>query len=570
MSLSFRHKDDSRIAVLSISSSRDPERSSRVILSIALLLLLCCSLAVSDFNPASLINSQSLQSASEFFTTFWPPRTDAEFMQRLLQATIVTVSIATAATVLAIMLAAPLSVMVTSRLSISSRGRPMGLVPRVCRGALRGVLMFMRSVPELIWALLFVGITGLGATAGIMGLLITNVGILAKNYAEIIESGEARVTGNLLDNGSSRTKTLLYATLPECLPELLSYSIYRWECTLRTSVVLGFVGAGGLGQELVISIRQLASPEVLSIILVFVVLVSAADTISGSLRRHLHRHARQDFRATAQSKTYTRWFKRWFNRFSAAAMMLLIISSFQAIDWQAGQWFKPASLQRTQEFIFGFLPPDTSLGLWTRLVTGALETLSMAFAGTAMACIAALLISYIVFVIKRGRRTVVGSFFMACLQAALIVLRSIPELVWAMLLIIVAGIGPFTGTLALFLATVGVLSRLYGECLENQDAAGLDNLIANGSRRMIAPLWSTLIQARSQLLSYSLYRWEHNLRAATLMGVVGAGGVGQELYLRLSVFQFDKAAACIMVIVLMVALADTISQYLRHRYAPTG
>ena len=134
---------------------------------------------------------------------------------------------------------------------------------------------------------MFVGITGLGATAGIMGLLITNVGNLAKNYVEIIESGEASISGNLLDNGNTRTKTLLYATLPECLPELLSYSIYRWECTLRTSVVLGFVGAGGLGQELLISIRQLSSPEVFSIILVFIVLVFLADTISASLRQHL-------------------------------------------------------------------------------------------------------------------------------------------------------------------------------------------------------------------------------------------------------------------------------------------
>lgn len=77
------------------------------------------------------------------------------------------------------------------------------------------------------------------------------------------------------------------------------------------------------------------------------------------------------------------------------------------------------------------------------------------------------------------------------------------------------------------------------------------------------------MQARSQLISYSLYRWEHNLRAATLMGIVGAGGVGQELYLRLSVFQFDKVAACVVVIVVLVALADSISHFLRHRYAPT-
>ena len=139
----------------------------------------------------------------------------------------------------------------------------------------------------------------------------------------------------------------------------------------------------------------------------------------------------------------------------------------------------------------------------------------------------------------------------------------------ALLLIIVAVVGPFTETLALFLATVGVLSRLYSECLENLNAAALDNLIANGSRTIIAPMWCTLIQVRSQLISYSLYRREHNLRAATLMGLLGAGGVGQELYLPHSVFQFDKVAACILVIVLMVLLVDGISNYLRHRYAPT-
>ena len=193
----------------------------------------------------------------------------------------------------------------------------------------------------------------------------------------------------------------------------------------------------------------------------------------------------------------------------------------------------------------------------------------MAFAGTALASIVAIVLSYVLFIVNlRG-----AGLFVRLLTSALhllqILLRSVPELVWAMLLIIVAGIGPFTGTLALFLASVGVLSRLYSECLDNQDEAPLDNLVANGSSLGLAPLWSTLMQARSQLISYSLYRWEHNLRAATLMGIVGAGGVGQELYLRLSVFQFDKVAACVVVIVVLVALADSISHFLRHRYAPT-
>ncbi len=506
----------------------DPERTTRALLTAGVVLLLVSSFAGSEFHPATLINSRSLQSAGEFFTAFWPPRTDTEFLQRLMQATVVTVSIATVATVMAIILAAPLAVMVTSRLSISSRGRRMRPLARVFRGALRGVLLFMRSVPELIWALLFVGITGLGATAGIMGLLITNVGILAKNYAEIMESGEANISGNLLENGNSRTKTLLYATVPECLPELLSYSIYRWECTLRTSVVLGFVGAGGLGQELLISIRQLSSPEVFSIILVFIVLVFLADPISGSLRQHLSPHSTLE----RQRGTLSAGQSALLQRINTGGVLLLILASFHAIDWQASQWLNSNSLARTKEFVLGFLPPDTSPDLWRRLAAGAMETMSMAFAGTALACIVALLTSYLLFVADHQSRGLIRNAMIGVIRGVQIIMRSIPELVWAMLLIILVGIGPFTGTLALFLASVGVLSRLHSECLANQDAAVLDSLIVNGSRPLVAPLWSTLVQARSQLISYSLYRWEHNLRAATLMGVVGAGGVGQELYLR--------------------------------------
>lgn len=213
---------------------------------------------------------------------------------------------------------------------------------------------------------------------------------------------------------------------------------------------------------------------------------------------------------------------------------------------------------------------DTSAGLWRRLAGDALETLSMAFAGTVLASIVAVILSYLLFVNQLRQSGMTMRTLIAVLHLVQIVLRTIPELVWAMLLIIVAGIGPFTGALALFVASVGVLSRLYSECLHNQDVAALENLLANGGSRSLAPLWSTLVQARSQLISYSLYRWEHNLRAATLMGIVGAGGVGQELYLRLSVFQFDKVAACVLVIVFMVALADHVSYFLRHRFAPAA
>ena len=543
-------------------------------ISIGALLLLMAALLGSQFNPVLLFEQESWRIASDFFTTFWPPRTDTEFLQRLLDATVVTVSIATVATVMAMLIATPLAIMITSRLSLSSRGRPMKRHARLIRSLLRAIAIFLRSVPELIWALLFVGVTGLGATAGIMGLLLTNIGIFAKNYAEIIESGEATVSGHLLDNGNGRLKTLLHGTLSQGLPELLSYSVYRWECTLRTSVVLGFVGAGGLGQELVISVRQLASPEVFSIILVFVLLVFAADSLSAWLRHQLNSVSGQAMSTSAtmqyRSCGVKRFYVSWFRCYGVALFIaVMVLFSFVSVDWQLHQWLRADSLTRSVEFVQGFLMPDISANLLHRLAGQAVETLSMAFAGTVLAGGVGLALSYTSFVLHLRGESITSRVLTSGIHIVQVILRSIPELVWAMLLIVAVGIGPFTGTLALFAASVGVLSRLFSECLHNQENAALDNLLSNGSSVNLAPLWSTLVQARSQLISYSLYRWEHNLRAATLMGIVGAGGVGQELYLRLSLFQFDKVATCIMVIVVMVVLADAVSYGLRHRFAPS-
>lgn len=537
------------------------------------LLLLTIALQISQFDVLQLIKPKSWAAATDFFTTFWPPRTDIEFLQRLLDATIVTVSIATVATVLAMFVAIPLAIIISSRLSLSARGRPMKRHARLLRVMLRAIAIFLRSVPELIWALLFVGVTGLGATAGIIGLLLTNIGIFAKNYAEIVESGEAMVTGHLLDNGNGRLNTLLHGTLGQSLPELLSYSVYRWECTLRTSVVLGFVGAGGLGQELLLSVRLLASPEVFSIILVFVLLVFAADSLSAWLRQQLSGVGgqTQSLSVSIQCRKHCADSAgiSLFRRYGVALLIAAtVIACFSVVDWQLHQWLRADSLGRSLEFVQGFLSPDLSANLLRKLAEQAMETLSMAFAGTVLASAVAIVLSYTLFVLHLRDKGRVSNLLISVIHGVQVILRSIPELVWAMLLIVAVGIGPFTGALALFVASVGVLSRLYSECLHNQESAGLEDLLNNGGSMSLAPLWSTLVQARSQLISYSLYRWEHNLRAATLMGIVGAGGVGQELYLRLSVFQFDKVATCILVIVAMVVLADTVSYSLRHRFAP--
>jgi len=155
------------------------------------------------------------------------------------------------------------------------------------RQGVRWLLVLLRSVPELVWALLLVRIIGLGPTAGVLAIALTYCGMLGKVYAEILESSDAHATDALLANGSGRLAALMYGALPDAAAELVSYSVYRWECAIRGSAVMGFVGAGGLGQRMDESTKMMAGGEVSTMLIVFILLVALADLVSTMLRKRL-------------------------------------------------------------------------------------------------------------------------------------------------------------------------------------------------------------------------------------------------------------------------------------------
>jgi phosphonate transport system permease protein len=266
----------------------DPAWRGRVMLTVLFLLLLWPMLVTSEFKPAILFDRQSLAATGQFLAAFLPPAHSAEFLHMLLRETWQTVAIASAGLSLALLGAIPATLLVTERLSISRLGTGrMRWAASLLRQAVRWLLVLLRSVPELVWALLFVRIIGLGPTAGVLAIALTYCGMLGKVYAEILESSDAAASDALLANGSSRLGALLYGALPEAASELVSYTIYRWECAIRGSVVMGFVGAGGLGQRMDESMKMLAGGEVSSMLLVFVLLVAGADAVSKMLRKRL-------------------------------------------------------------------------------------------------------------------------------------------------------------------------------------------------------------------------------------------------------------------------------------------
>ena len=266
----------------------DPAWRSRIVITLAALVILWPMLVLGEFKPWALLDVQSLRATGRFLAAFFPPAHSPEFLAIAWEATWQTVAMATAGLTLALVGAIPMTLIVTERLSVSRLGSTrMGPLPQLIRQLARWLLILLRSVPELVWALLFVRVVGLGPTAGVLAIALTYCGMLGKVYAEILESSDAHATETLLRNGGSRLAALAYGALPEAASELVSYTVYRWECAIRGSVVMGFVGAGGLGQRLDESMKMLAGGEVATMLIIFVLLVAAADAVSKMLRWRL-------------------------------------------------------------------------------------------------------------------------------------------------------------------------------------------------------------------------------------------------------------------------------------------
>lgn len=245
------------------------------------------ALIATEFKPWILFEPDSLRISAQFVADFFPPKVEPAFLAMIACETWRTVAIATAGLALGMLIAIPLTVVSTSVLSVSAIPGRMHTWPFVVRQTVRAILIVLRSVPELVWALVFVRVVGLGPTAGVLAIALTYGGMLGKVFSEILESDDRHAAQSLLRNGAGRLQTLLFGALPQSAAELTSYTVYRWECAIRSSAVLGFVGAGGLGQQMDNSMKMFNGSEVATMLIAFIVLVAISDAVSARLRSML-------------------------------------------------------------------------------------------------------------------------------------------------------------------------------------------------------------------------------------------------------------------------------------------
>lgn len=229
-------------------------------------------------------------------------------------------------------------------------------------------------------------------------------------------------------------------------------------------------------------------------------------------------------------------------------------------------WYLEFSLQRLWGgfgklgWIFTFLLPPTHGGNLPEFLYAMLETLAIAFLGTLLATLAALPLGFL------GAKNVIPAWlFHFLVRRFFDGVRSIDMLIWALIFVSIIGLGPFAGVLALGVSEAGSLSKLFAEAIENVDHEQVDGVRASGANRVQTMRFAIMPQVLPIMLSNVLYYFESNTRSATILGVVGAGGIGMQLVERIRVNQWDEVCFIIIMILVTVAVIDTISKEIRLR-----
>ncbi len=492
----------------------------------------------------------------------FPPDVSPEFLSMLGRPVFETLMLSVLGMGLATIVGVPLALMGTQTLwggtrALEEARSPLGAF---LYHAARRTLDVFRAVPDLAWALLFVAAVGLGSLPALIALGISYAGMLGKGVSEILEGVDPTPAAALRGSGAGRLGAMVWAVVPQAWSQIVAYTFYCWECSMRASALMGFVGAGGIGYQIDLSMRMFEFRQVSTLIAALLLLIGLVDLTSHLVRRSLLGEPSVG--------------RRRFGRALTAGLALLFVGGMASMQGAWGQLFTGQAARNLGRFTGGFWPMATGSEYVQLVVSKLAETLAISVAATAIGALLAFLFCVPAaraetFLLSPPSGPIAGLLrtgFVAS-RAVLNLLRSVPEVLWALLLIVAVGLGPFAGALALSLHTGGVLGKLYAEALEEADYTPVHALLGMGAPVASAIAYAALPVALPTLLAFTLLRWEVNLRVATILGFVGGGGLGQELWNQIQLGFYDRVATILVVIFAVVLLVDQLSAGLRRSLA---
>lgn len=445
---------------------------------------------------------------------------------------------------------------------------------------IRAVLALPRAIHELIWGLFLINILGLDPLVAILAIAIPFGAITAKVFSEILDETPRQPLMALLNSGVSPLNAFTYTLIPQAFLNLLSYSFYRFECSIRAAAVLGIIGAGGLGYQILLSLQSLRYEQVWTFLIALIALNGLTDFWSALLRHRLGAPSRLDLNVLKLKAGKKPDYQRdLIVRGSFLAMVVLIIFSFWYVEADFSKLWAPRTAELLAGVVRDVFPPDGSQ--LSQLFTLSLQTLAMSILAMAGAGFGGIVCSFPaahnfllpggIFApgnsssgVLGGQNPGWGSVVLIFTRFLLLVARAVPEPIWALLFLFVLFPGILPGAIALGLHNFGILGRLMAEVTENLDERPLRSLKDLGATPAQVFLYAVLPLTLPRFIAYILYRWEVCIRATVIVGLVGAGGLGRLLTEQLSSFDYQGLLTTLIVFLGLTFAVDLISAAVRQ------
>lgn len=469
----------------------------------------------------------------------------------------VTIGLGLMATFISIAVAAPLSFF--GARNIMARVRGGTFIYYIARG----IFNFVRSVDTLIWAIILVTWTGLGAFTGLLALSLHSIAAIAKLYSEEVEHIDEGPVEATIAAGGTTMQSVRFAVIPQIIPPFLAYSLLRWDINMRSATVVGFVSAAGIGFYIFEAIRKGGYTQYAAALWAIAIVVMIVDFVSSVWRERILRgEERQSATPEMRQAPPKPFYKTRRGILYTIAFVVVFIASWNLSQIDLSKLLEPAPT--FGKVVYDYITIDTSGEVWRAIVRQMLVTIFQALLATTLGAFVAIPFAFLAAKNITGRSPKTAWIYYAS-RFILNFLRSIEAFLYVAIFVFWVGVGAFAGMLALAVTTFGLIGKLFSEAVENIDEGPVEAVTATGGNRLQTIAFAIVPQIVPPFIAYSIYQWDINIRLATIIGLAGGGGIGQLFQNYVGQLQYHKAGAVILAIVVVVTLMDFASAKIRQR-----
>ena len=440
----------------------------------------------------------------------------------------------------------------------------------------RALGVLARAVPDYVMAIALVLLFSIGTLPGAVALGLHSVGMLSRQFADAIEDLDQGPLNALRASGAGRFQQFFTGAVPAVIPAWAASFLHRNDINLRQSVILGYAGVVGLGQDLAYALRSLDYPRAMALTCVLFLLCLLMESLSAALRQRLlggvpshtggsrHRERRVPAAKAGQVRavSVTTMLRRSWDRDRISTNLWLgsaVLALVTAVVLADFRWRDLIEVWgRIPDFVATAFPPSFGRYGGGDMIDAMGETITIALAATTLSVLLGTVVGALA-----ASNVAPGPVVRWTCRGTLVAVRAVPEIILAITLIVATGLGTQAGVLALGIAGLALLGRFVADSLEDLPRGPQLAVTAVGGSRLQVVAAVTVPLAIPSTVGHVLYLLDHNLRSATLLGIVGGGGMGYYLNDATRIGDYSLVGAILSMVVAAVLVVEGISVLLR-------